>query len=314
VAHSSAISSLKNHHRRRHHVVPSSPAEKAPVSEAPAPQQGNRFVPPQPTAVELNTEALQLFEALQKDHDKESHGYGAMSRFHQLNDQDWSGFHSAVGAFNSEAKKHTAPFRQIDADHISPANLVEMSEAERESAGPAPAPAAAKSDAKSDSKAADNNNPTYILPVDPYNYFPFFNGFSNVNPFSNFYPPPAYLYPQYMQSAHTMQNLGEVPPPYPINQMSNPYSYPSASAYPYGPYFNGVPSPSINVGTNAASSFPQFTQLSEQAKVGKHSVTWVHKSHSTSSGPTVFNSKTPKHVDPTALGLDGSCIDCKYKD
>jgi len=37
---------------------------------------------------------------------------------------------------------------------------------------------------------ASNNNPTYILPIDPYNYMPFFNAYSNVNPFASFYPTP----------------------------------------------------------------------------------------------------------------------------
>jgi len=37
---------------------------------------------------------------------------------------------------------------------------------------------------------ASNNNPTYILPIDPYNYMPFFNTYSNVNPFASFYPTP----------------------------------------------------------------------------------------------------------------------------
>jgi hypothetical protein len=271
---------------------------------------------------------LELFAALQKQHDKESKGYGALSHFHKLNDEDWSGFHSAVGAFNTEAKKHTAPLKQLVEDHTQPATLVEMSEAERESVTPAatsktnsaaPASGGASNGASGASGgAAANNNPTYILPVDPYNYFPFFNGFSNVNPFSNFYPPPAYLYPQYMQSAHVLQNLGSVPPPYPINQMGNPYAYPSASSYPYGPYFNGVPSPSINVGSNSPSDFPQFTEIKNlelNGKAKKHPVTWVHKSHSHSSAsPTVVNSKMPKHVEPASLGLDGSCIDCTYKD
>jgi len=140
-----------------------------------------------------------------------------------------------------------------------------------------------------DSGADKGSNPTYILPVDPFNYFPFFNGFSNVNPFSQFYPPPPYLYPQYTNYMHHYANHGVGhPPAYPYAGQYGggmhgghgaynfggvlggphggfPYNYGHPHPhmhYPFGAYKMDVSGPDVRTGTNNPPPFPQFTELS----------------------------------------------------
>jgi len=131
------------------------------------------------------------------------------------------------------------------------------------------------------------SNPTYILPVDPFNYFPFFNGFSNVNPFSQFYPPPPYLYPQYTNYMHQYANHGVGHPPsypYPGSYQGArghgaynfggtlggphagfPYNYGHPHPhmhYPFGAYKMDVSGPDVRTGSNNPPPFPQFAELS----------------------------------------------------
>jgi len=140
-----------------------------------------------------------------------------------------------------------------------------------------------------DSSADKGSNPTYILPVDPFNYFPFFNGFSNVNPFSQFYPPPPYLYPQYTNYMHHYANHGVGhPPAYPYpghyggggmhghgaynfgGVMGGPHAgFPYNAGhphphmhYPFGAYKMDVSGPDVRTGSNNPPPFPQFTEVS----------------------------------------------------
>jgi len=133
--------------------------------------------------------------------------------------------------------------------------------------------------------ADKGSNPTYILPVDPFNYFPFFNGFSNVNPFSQFYPPPPYLYPQYTNYMHQYANHGAGHPPgYPspgaygglgaaYGQGAHagfPYNYPRAQPhmhYPFGAYKMDVSGPDVRTGSNNPPPFPQFMELATEGKL-----------------------------------------------
>jgi len=146
--------------------------------------------------------------------------------------------------------------------------------------------------ANEDEGGADKgSNPTYILPVDPFNYFPFFNGFSNVNPFSQFYPPPPYLYPQYTNYMHQYANHGAGHPPgYPYpgaygglgaayghgggmgghGHAGFPYNYPAAHPhmhYPFGAYKMDVSGPDVRTGSNNPPPFPQFMELAAQGKL-----------------------------------------------
>jgi len=140
--------------------------------------------------------------------------------------------------------------------------------------------------------ADKGSNPTYILPVDPFNYFPFFNGFSNVNPFSQFYPPAPYLYPQYTNYMHQYANHGAGHPPgYPYPgtyggvgapgggapgpyggaaHAGFPYNYPAPNPhmhYPFGAYKMDVSGPDVRTGSNNPPPFPQFSELSSSVKL-----------------------------------------------
>jgi len=125
------------------------------------------------------------------------------------------------------------------------------------------------------------SNPTYILPVDPFNYFPFFNGFSNVNPFSQFYPPPPYLYPQYTNYMHryASHGIGHAPSyPYPgaaggamghqgFGHGGFPNNYPHPNPhmhYPFGAYKLDVSGPDVRTGENNPPPFPQFAEVSSK--------------------------------------------------
>jgi len=128
------------------------------------------------------------------------------------------------------------------------------------------------------------SNPTYILPVDPFNYFPFFNGFSNVNPFSQFHPPPPYLYPQYTNYMHryASHGVGHAPAyPYPgamggafghsaLGHGGMPYNYPHPNPhmhYPFGSYKLDVSGPDVRTGENNPPPFPQFTETAAEVKM-----------------------------------------------
>jgi len=114
--------------------------------------------------------------------------------------------------------------------------------------------------ASATAKTGAKTNPTYILPVDPYNYYPFFNAYSNVNPFATFYPPPPYM-------AGTGSRMGLYAPPYPSAPAStSPYPYAPFLFAPFGPYDSAY-SASQSVGSNPVTSFPQFYQINE--KLGK---------------------------------------------
>jgi len=143
--------------------------------------------------------------------------------------------------------------------------------------------------ADDDEGGADKgSNPTYILPVDPFNYFPFFNGFSTVNPFSQFHPPPPYLSPQYTNYMHQYANHGAGHPPgYPYPgayggvgaayghghggaHAGFPYNYPAAHPhmhYPFGAYKMDVSGPDVRTGSNNPPPFPQFMELAAAGKL-----------------------------------------------
>jgi len=130
--------------------------------------------------------------------------------------------------------------------------------------------------------AGDNNNPTYILPVDPYNYFPFFNGFSNVNPLTAPFQSPSQMFsnpaqspnpmfsnpvvssPRYVDPYHPTYPLGVQPPPYPLYD-------PNYSFYRlYGQY--GVNYPAAVAATSGQQTvpmFPQFSELSSEMRFNK---------------------------------------------
>jgi len=167
-------------------------------------------------------------------------------------------------------RRYTEPMELLPTDHTT---LIEVTEN------------------PDDSSADKGSNPTYILPVDPFNYFPFFNGFSNVNPFSQFYPPPPYLYPQYTNYMHHYANHGVGHPPaypYPGNYHGGahgayghgaynfggmlggphagfPYNYGHPHPhmhYPFGAYKMDVSGPDVRTGSNNPPPFPQFTEVS----------------------------------------------------
>jgi hypothetical protein len=168
---------------------------------------------------------------------------------------------------HNQFRRFTKPMALLPAD---PTTLVEVSERVR----------------KDDDESADKgSNPTYILPVDPFNYFPFFNGFSNVNPFSQFYPPPPYLYPQYTNYMHQYANHGVGhPPAYPSPgaygghdhgynfggvlggphggfPYNNGHPHPHMH-YPFGAYKMDVSGPDVRTGSNNPPPFPQFAEVS----------------------------------------------------
>jgi len=154
-----------------------------------------------------------------------------------------------------------------------------------ESAADSATKTAAKSGARADDDAeGKGSNPTYILPVDPFNYFPFFNGFSNVNPFSQFYPPAPYLYPQHTNYMHRYAN--HPMPPYASGAHSygghwnghghggmyaghgggwggGGYPHPHMS-YPFGAYKMDVSGPDVRTGSNNPPPFPQFSEMSSE--------------------------------------------------
>lgn len=173
---------------------------------------------------------------------------------------DLSEFSEMPESIHAHFRRYTTPMEFL------PTSLVETS----------------KDDDGGDDKGS---NPTYILPVDPFNYFPFFNGFSNVNPFSQFYPPPPYLYPQYTNYMHHYANHGVGhPPAYPYpgaygggrgaynfgGMMGGPQTgYPSNWGaphphmhYPFGAYKMDVSGPDVRTGSNNPPPFPQFNEIS----------------------------------------------------
>jgi len=178
---------------------------------------------------------------------------------------------SPVEDLHTHFRRFTKPMELLPNDHTT---LIEVT-----------------ADDAEDSGSDKGSNPTYILPVDPFNYFPFFNGFSNVNPFSQFYPPPPYLYPQYTNYMHHYANHGVGHPPaypYPGNYhggahgayghgsynfggmlggphagfpYNNGHPHPHMH-YPFGAYKMDVSGPDVRTGTNNPPPFPQFTELS----------------------------------------------------
>jgi len=184
-------------------------------------------------------------------------------------------------------RQFTTPMPLLPNDHTTLVELDSSSETETESESGASASAGADEDGD----AAGGSNPTYILPVDPFNYFPFFNGFSNVNPFSQFYPPPPYLYPQYTNYMHQYAAHGAGHPPgYPYPGSyggvagASPYLYGRGAHpgfpynspaphphmhYPFGAYKMDVSGPDVRTGTNNPPPFPQFSELSSEAHLIK---------------------------------------------
>jgi hypothetical protein len=233
---------------------------------------------------QLPIEAIELFNAISSQK-KANDGYGRVWR-----GLEWHDYLKRVSHLqdeNEHAKKLSAPSAHVPTDAFAPAALLQLSSRD----APAPAPAAA------------DNNPSYILPVDPYNFIPFFNGYSNVNPFSVTSPPPAYLYPQtvaarmspfnQVPSVQSMAQSYLYPPPYPANY-PNVVSF-AHPMYPFGPYAGANPYPSIPVGTNTKQDFPQFAEVSSR----RHKTSFVSKSFSRGS----------KNSSPAVAH---GCLNCVY--
>lgn len=225
-------------------------AAAAPVVEAAAAEPKTEWV-----MAELTSEA----DSIQED------GSNDESAAQEAADSRVAG--PAEESLHGHFQRFTKPMELLPNDHVT---LVEV---------------AAKGD---DEEGGDKgSNPTYILPVDPFNYFPFFNGFSNVNPFSQFYPPAPYLYPQYTNYMHQYANHGAGHPPgypYPgayggLGQAYGhgagahagfPYNYPAAHPhmhYPFGAYKLDVSGPDVRTGTNNPPPFPQFMELAAAGKL-----------------------------------------------
>jgi len=196
--------------------------------------------------------------------------------------EDGSNDESTVDAANADAEESSSVhghFRQFtEPMSLLPSDDTTLVEVE------------ASADDEEEGGADKGSNPTYILPVDPFNYFPFFNGFSNVNPFSQFYPPAPYLYPQYTNYMHQYANHGAGHPPgYPYPgayggagapgaagpygraaHAGFPYNYPAPHPhmhYPFGAYKMDVSGPDVRTGSNNPPPFPQFSELSSEVKL-----------------------------------------------
>jgi len=187
-----------------------------------------------------------------------------------------AGADSEAESVHDHFRQFTSPMSFLPNDHTT---LVEVESA-----------AAAAAGGDDEGGADKGSNPTYILPVDPFNYFPFFNGFSNVNPFSQFYPPAPYLYPQHTNYMHQYANHGAGHPPgypYPGSyggvgaagmpgmyggaaHAGFPNNYPGPSPhmhYPFGAYKMDVSGPDVRTGSNNPPPFPQFSEVSSSVKL-----------------------------------------------
>jgi len=190
---------------------------------------------------------------------------------------------SALLESESESESESGHLAQGEAQAKS--GLESESESESESETETESASESVSSSSSTSKTGEDegkgSNPTYILPVDPFNYFPFFNGFSNVNPFSQFYPPPPYLYPQYTNYMHRYASHGighATSYPYPgaaggamghhgFGRGGFPYNYPHPNPhmhYPFGAYKLDVSGPDVRTGENNPPPFPQFAEVSSK--------------------------------------------------
>jgi len=237
--------------------VPAVVEAVAPV--APAASEGVEMV-----MAEIRSEADSILEDGSND-SSASQDAGADSEAEVDSESDSDSVHGHFRQF-------TAPMSLLPNDHTT---LVEVD-------------AAAGGEEGGEDKGS---NPTYILPVDPFNYFPFFNGFSNVNPFSQFYPPAPYLYPQYTNYMHQYANHGAGHPPgYPYPgtyggvgapagapgmyggaaHAGFPHNYPGPSPhmhYPFGAYKMDVSGPDVRTGSNNPPPFPQFSEVSSSVKL-----------------------------------------------
>jgi len=106
-------------------------------------------------------------------------------------------FASPVDPITTVLHQHATPLYTVSLDAPDPHRFAEEQRRHMMTLGvgtggssSAASPAAGKGGAGSGGGDSGNNNPTYILPIDPYNYMPFFNAYSNVNPFASFYPTP----------------------------------------------------------------------------------------------------------------------------
>lgn len=178
---------------------------------------------------------------------------------------DASDADSESESIHAHYRQFTKPMELLPNDHTT---LVEV---------------AAREEEEEEGGEGKGSNPTYILPVDPFNYFPFFNGFSNVNPFSQFYPPAPYLYPQYTNYMHQYANHGAGHAPgYPVpgsyggvgyagaahTGFPNNYGAPAPHMhYPFGAYKMDVSGPDVRTGSNNPPPFPQFTETGAKIKL-----------------------------------------------
>jgi len=184
----------------------------------------------------------------------------------------------AAESLHDHFRRYTKPMELLPTHSLAEVRSDASIEAAGEAAAEADSSVRVGADDDADGEGK-GSNPTYILPVDPFNYFPFFNGFSNVNPFSQFYPPPPYLYPQYTNYMHRYANHGiGHPPAYPhpgayggafghhaYGHGSFPYNYPHPNPhmhYPFGAYKLDVSGPDVRTGSNSPPPFPQFSEVS----------------------------------------------------
>jgi len=171
-----------------------------------------------------------------------------------------------------------------------------------------------------------NNNPTYILPIDPYNYMPFFNAYSNVNPFSSFYPTPQSPLannpniPWRPQLYNDPNMFGPNPnypwtaSPYPLYVAPGPPGVGQSNPqllYPFGM----SPFPPPPPPTSSSYSWLQISQSpralhARSESVAQHMNTPVEDIEQRKSSID----QSVVHVHPTHASLNPKCDGCLYQD
>jgi hypothetical protein len=168
-----------------------------------------------------------------------------------------------------------------------------------------------------------NNNPTYILPIDPYNYMPFFNSYSNVNPFASFYPTPQSPLANnptvpWSPQMYANPNMLGPNPLYPwTNQPFPLYVSPSTQdsqnpqlLYPFGM----SPFPPPPAPTNPPPAWLQLAQSRRAVSIRGAAVTrHLRTSHPEDSEQRVHSiDQSVVHVHPTYASMHPSCEGCSF--
>jgi hypothetical protein len=171
--------------------------------------------------------------------------------------------------------------------------------------------------------AGGNNNPTYILPIDPYNYMPFFNSYSNVNPFASFYPTPQTPLANnpsvpWNPQMYSNPNMFGPNPLYPWTAQPFPlYVSPSTQNGPASPSllypFGMSPFPPPPAPTGAPPAWLQLAQSKRAesvrgAAVARHLRTSLE--HPEKRTHSIDQSVV--HVHPTYASMHPSCDGCSF--